>query len=93
MVEINERFNIKCEEGTYTVVEKVFNKNQNKIDFRNMSYHFSFVEALEKILRVEQSNALNKKDLTLLEALGIMKQIQDDLKKTLDTYVKVNECL
>ena len=93
MVEINERFNIKCEEGTYTVVEKVFNTKQNRIDLRNVSYHYSFVQALEKILRVEQANALNSKDMTLLEAIGILKQIQDDMKKTLDTYVKINECL
>lgn len=47
----------------------------------------------EKVMRLEQVKKLNEKDVTLFEALEILKNTNEDFRKTLKTYIEVYECL
>lgn len=92
MIQINNKYFIKAEEDQFTVCEKYLNKNE-EVCYKALTYHPSFTSALEKIMRLEQVKKLNEKDVTLFEALEILKNINEDFRKTLKTYIEVYEYL
>ena len=92
MIQINNKYFIKAEEDQFTVCEKYINKNE-EVCYKALTYHPSFTGALEKIMRLEQVKKLNEKDVTLFEAVEILKNINEDFRKTLKTYIEIYECL
>lgn len=92
MIQINNKYFIKAEEDQFTVCEKYINKN-DEVCYKALTYHPSFTSALEKIMRLEQVKKLNEKDVMLFEALEILKNTNEDFKKTLKTYIEIYECL
>lgn len=44
-------------------------------------------------MKLEQVKKLNEKDVTLFEALEILKNTNEDFRKTLKTYIEVYEFL
>lgn len=92
MIQINNKYFIKAEEDQFTVCEKYINKN-DEVCYKALTYHPSFTSALEKIMRLEQVKKLNEKDVTLFEALEILKNTNEDFRKMLKTYIEVYECL
>lgn len=92
MIQINSKYFIKAEEDQFTVCEKYLNKNE-EVCYKALTYHPSFTSALEKVMRLEQVKKLNEKDVTLFEALEILKNTNEDFRKTLKTYIEVYECL
>ena len=92
MIQINNKYFIKAEEDQFTVCEKYLNKNE-EVCYKALTYHPSFASALEKVMRLEQVKKLNEKDVTLFEALEILKNINEDFRKTLKTYIEIYECL
>lgn len=92
MIQINNKYFIKAEDDQFTVCEKYLNKNE-EVCYKALTYHPSFTSALEKIMRLEQVKKLNEKDVTLFEALEILKNTNEDFRKTLKTYIEIYECL
>ena len=92
MIQINNKYFIKAEEDQFTVCEKYLNKNE-EVCYKALTYHPSFTSALEKVMRLEQVKKLNEKDVTLFEALEILKNTNEDFRKTLKTYIEIYECL
>nr|DAG69155.1 MAG TPA: protein of unknown function DUF5405 [Caudoviricetes sp.] len=92
MIQINNKYFIKAEEDQFTLCEKYINKNE-EVCYKALTYHPSFTSALEKVMRLEQVKKLNEKDVTLFEALEILKNINEDFRKTLKTYIEVYEWL
>lgn len=92
MIQINNKYFIKAEEDQFTVCEKYLNKN-DEVCYKALTYHPSFTSALEKVMRLEQVKKLNEKDVRLFEALEILKNINEDFRKTLKTYIEVYEYL
>lgn len=92
MIQINNKYFIKAEEDQFTVCEQYLNKNE-EVCYKALTYHPSFTSALEKVMRLEQVKKLNEKDVTLFEALEILKNINEDFRKTLKTYIEVYEFL
>ena len=92
MIQINNKYFIKAEDDQFTVCEKYLNKNE-EVCYKALTYHPSFTSALEKIMRLEQVKKLNEKDVTLFEALEILKNTNEDFRKTLKTYIEVYEFL
>lgn len=92
MIQINDKYYIKAEENQFTVCEKYLNKNE-EVCYRALTYHPSFTSVLEKVMRLEQVKKLNEKDVTLFEALEILKNTNEDFRKTFKTYIEIYECL
>ena len=92
MIQINNKYFIKAEDDQFTVCEKYINKN-DEVCYKALTYHPSFTSALEKIMRLEQVKKLNEKDITLFEALEILKNINEDYRKMLNAYIEVYEFL
>lgn len=92
MIQINYKYYIKAEDDQFTVCEKYINKNE-EVCYKALTYHPSFTNALEKVMRLEQVNKLNEKDVTLFEALEILKNINENYREMLKTYIEIYECL
>lgn len=92
MIQINNKYFIKAEEDQFTVCEKYINKKE-EVCYKALTYHPSFASALEKVMRLEQVKKLNEKDITLFEALEILKGINEDYREMLKTYIEVYEFL
>ena len=93
MIEVTEEYYIKPEDNTYTVMKKRYNSKKQAYEYSAMSYHGTFVEAAEKILKMQQCDKLQGKEITLSEAISILKETQEQVRKDLETYVGAFEHL
>lgn len=92
MIQVNNKYYIKADDDQFTVCEKYINKNE-EVCYKSLTYHPSFTSALENVMRLEQAKKLNEKDVTLFEAIEILKKENDDFKNMLKTYTEVYELL
>lgn len=92
MIQITDKYYIKPEESSFTVCEKQINRKGETI-YKSISYLPSFTKAIETVMKYEQSAKLSEKDITLFEALEILKGINEDFKKTLEVYIQAYEFL
>lgn len=89
MIKVTENYFVKVEENYFTVMHKQKSKNTNKDYFVPDAYYGTLTEAIEKIMRLEQFSVLKEKDLSLHEAIAILKESQDRFKgelKALDSF-------
>ena len=87
MIQITNKYYVKVDESTYIAVMKKVNHENGKVTYTPLHYLSSFSKAVEQIMRLEQADKLNERDMTLFEAIEELKKINDDFKNMMELYL------
>lgn len=93
MIKVTEDYYVKPEDNTYMVMKRRYNSKKEEYEFNVLTFHGSLTEAVDRILKFEQCNRLADKDVSLHEAVAILKGIKEDVRRELLANISINEKL
>lgn len=93
MIKITDKYYIRPEDMNYTVCTRKLNEKTGKYSYRALTYHATYVQAVEKIMRMVQADKLSQCDIGFQESVRILKNVNDEFKRNMETYLKAYERL
>ena len=91
MIKVTENYYVQVDYGCFTIYEKYYNKRKEKEDYKAIYYPASLEKAIEKIMRYQYTEATNERDMSLMEALEVLKELNKEYQAILDEIREMEE--
>lgn len=82
MIKIDDEFYIETDSYQYILNRRIINQETSKVTFRQISWHGSLENCIEKVMHIKQRR-IAEKDLSLVGALHEMDKINKEMKEIL----------
>lgn len=91
MIKVTEKYYIEVGKDCCTIYENKLNKKDNTYYLCPITHPASLEKAIEKIMRYQYSEATNERDMSLTEALEVLKELNKEYQAILDEIREMGE--
>ena len=91
MIKITSKYFVEVGKDCCTIYENKLNKKDNTYYLSPVTYPYSFEKAIEKIMRYEASEAIGEREMSLTEALIMLKELKKEYQAILDEIREMGE--
>ena len=84
MIKVNEKYCIGMNGDSYTIFLKMYSENRREDYYRPLCYPRTLSQAVSKIMRFSFEEKIEERDMSLKEALQVLKEINEEYQSILD---------
>lgn len=91
MIKVTENYYVQVDKDCCTIYEKTFNEKKQEDEYKPVCYPFDLVSAVQKIMMYSFAEVTNKRGMSLIEALEVLKELKKEYQNILEEIRKVGE--
>ena len=91
MIKVTEKYYVEVGKDCCTIYENKLNKKDNTYYLCPITYPASLEKSIEKIMRYQYSEVTNERDMSLTEALEVLKELNKEYQAILDEIREMGE--